>query len=78
MMKYGINYGPAARKIFAGRLNKANTMMLDDKEDVTLHAIEAVGRYVMENHAGSGALEVGDKVLVIEARYEDKPDATRR
>lgn len=70
MTEYGINYGPMQQKIFAGRINKARTQMLDDKQDVTLHAVEAVGKYLIDNFEnGTGSLRLGDKKLVISAHY---------
>lgn len=59
--KYGINYGPVQQKIFVGRLNKANTMMLDDKEDATMHAMVVVARYIQDKFDGNVEIE-GDGV----------------
>lgn len=74
MTKFGINYSPLSVSISAGTLSADGRRFLQ-KDEVTLHAIEAVGKYVIDNHDGSGVLSLESGNLIIEARIEPHEEA---
>jgi hypothetical protein len=65
-MKFGISYqGLVSRRIYIGRLNKAQTAYLDGKEDHTEQAVLSVGEYVLAAMQGDMEISNGHKRLRI-------------
>jgi hypothetical protein len=60
-----IGYMPVTEEIQVGRLNKANTLFLDDKEMHTNEALFAVCQLVLTKFKGHGELVVGDDTYII-------------
>lgn len=70
-MKYGIQNG-IFDKIYIGRLNKANTEFLDDKEDATNLAINAVIEHTLNKYGGSLTFKVSNKKYSVEVKEIEK------
>lgn len=66
MTKYAISRSPISGKIQIGRLNKAGTMFLGDKEYHTDEAVYVVAQHILKDLNGTMDLQVGDTTFHIE------------
>lgn len=75
--KIGIHLAPFTKEIQAGRLNKAGTLFLGEKQTVTNECIGAVAEYVEANYDGEVEFTypgVGLKVEVKVTRIEKEAE----
>lgn len=74
MTKYGIQCQPISGNIVIGRLNSKNTAFLDDREDHSLRAVNAVAEHVLYFENGHAQYGIGDLEVEITVKKKSVTD----